>query len=97
LRTLKSNSAWDLVSGSNYHVPIDLGASPGIVMQSRSDPQLSAMLRALFYRTKFCLLDGIGRLNLTMARAVGPLTGPPQNHLQALFVDDARRTKLKQA
>ena len=97
VKGLKGNSGWDLVSGLNYNVPFDWASNPGIVMQARSDPHLSAMLRTTFHRTKVCLLDGMGRLNLTAGRPVGLLTASPQNHLQALFVDDLRRSKLKQA
>ena len=94
---IKGNSGWDLVSGANYNIPFDPATTADLVMRARSDAQVSGMLRTIFYRTKICLLDGMGRLSLTVGRPVGPLTGPPQNHLQALFVDDARRSKLKEA
>jgi len=41
-------------------------------------------------------LDGRRRLNLVEPRAAGDLLGPAQNHLHALFQDDARRIRLRE-
>jgi hypothetical protein len=41
-------------------------------------------------------LDGRRRLNLVEPRTSGDLLGPALNHLHALFVDDARRLRLRE-
>lgn len=53
--------------------------------------------RAIYKRSRVCMLDGLGRLNLVTQRNSTALNRPPQNHIQALLVDDSRRKKLQSA
>lgn len=49
------------------------------------------------FRERTCVLDGVGRRDLAARRPAGPLTERPRSHLQALYVDDERRGRLKRA
>jgi hypothetical protein len=52
-------------------------------------------LRQVFVRTFTLRLDGRTRFDLVDPKATGPLEERPQNHLWALFVDDAAREKVR--
>ena len=96
LLTTGSGSIWNFFSGQQMQMP----GPPAdvlrmITQENRAD--LRDAVAAIYTRTKICMLDGIGRLNLATVRQAASLNGPPNSHLQALFVDDVRRNRIKQA
>ena len=81
----------------NYHVPGDRAQLLINLKQPHSDEHMTGSLSSLLRRERVCFLDGLGRLTLSGQRPAGPLSERPRSHLQSLFVDDERRSKLKQA
>jgi hypothetical protein len=97
VKTIGLPQRWDLLRGDQYHVPIDRAQALASLGQPQIDENMSGILNNMLRRERVCLLDGLGRLTLSGQRPAGPLNERPRSHLQSLFVDDARRSKLKQA
>ncbi|MCC6264787.1 MAG: ATP-binding protein [Bryobacterales bacterium] len=94
-RNLNTQGVFDLLNvGSQW--PFDYSQTYN-ALHNNPDPNTLELTAAVYRRTQVCMLDGVGRLNLVMGRPGTPLNKPPQNHIQALFVDDLRRGKLKRA
>ena len=94
-RNLTTQGFFDLVTGNNQG-HFDYSQTYNAIQQNR-EPGALEFAAVLYRRSQVCMLDGMGRLNLVTGRPGTPLNRPPQNHIQALFVDDARREKLKRA
>jgi energy-coupling factor transporter ATP-binding protein EcfA2 len=95
--TMSQGQRWDILRGDNYHVPGDRAQLLLSLKQPHSEEQATGSLSSLLRRERVCFLDGLGRLTLSGQRQAGPLNERPRSHLQSLFVDDERRSKLKQA
>jgi AAA domain, putative AbiEii toxin, Type IV TA system len=96
VETIGLGQRWDVLSGQRYHIPGDRSQLLSGLKQ-HADQQTVGSLSSILRRERVCLLDGLGRLTLSGQRNAGPLSEQPRSHLQALFIDDARRSKLKQA
>src|ERR1035441_8366968 len=88
---------WDLLRGDNYQVPGDRVQLLLGLKQPHSEEHMTGSLSSMLRRERVCFLDGLGRLTLSGQRPAGPLNERPRSHLQSLFVDNERRSKLKQA
>jgi hypothetical protein len=91
-----SGMVWNLVTGQQMQLPgraADLHRM--ITRDNRVD--LRDAVAAFCTVSKICMLDGVGRLNLAAQRQASPLNEAPTSHLQALFMDDSRRSRLQQA
>ncbi len=95
--TVDGSQRWDLLRNEQYHVPIDPAQLESRFLQPYVDEYTTGLITSLLRRERVCMLDGLGRLTLAGKRAAGPLNERPRSHLQSLFVDDARRSRLQEA
>lgn len=86
----------NILTGTNQG-PFDFSQTYDALEGGTDQPQASEMAEAFYRRSQVCMLDGLGRLSLVTFRNGTSLKQPAQNHIQALFMDDGRREKLKQA
>jgi hypothetical protein len=94
-RNRSTQGVFDPLTGSNQgHFDY---SQTYTALERNHEPAALEFAAAIYRRTQVCMLDGINRLNLVAGRSGTPLNLPPQNHIQALFVDNARREKLKRA